>query len=76
MAPRILLRSWACDSVKSARRTSTTSRAPELSPARIMFTYRSENTFGCSRRASASDKPSFTFCFTTPMIRFRRGCSI
>src|SRR6267142_5060796 len=76
MAPMILLRSCACDSVRSARRISTTSRAPELSPARIMFTYRWENTFGCSPSASAKEAPSFTFCFTTPMIFFRRGCSI
>ena len=38
MAPSSLLRSAAWASVKSARRVSTTSSAPEDSPARIMFT--------------------------------------
>ena len=38
MVPMIFCCSRAWASVKSARRTSTTSRAPDDSPARIMLT--------------------------------------
>src|SRR5207302_977282 len=52
------------------------SRAPEDSPARIMFTYRPEKMRGWSASASASEAPSFTRCFTAPITFLSRGCSI
>ncbi len=70
MVPMIFERRRAWLWVKSASRTRTISSAPECSPARIMFTKRSPNTRGCWARASASDEPSLTRCFTSPRTRF------
>jgi hypothetical protein len=73
IAPLIFRTSASFFSRKVARRRRMVSRIPPASPAATMFTYRSVNTLGCWRIASASVCPAWMSLSTWVMMTLNFG---